>query len=161
MRGKKTMIEIMTILLYGEELNPLSLIEQLSKGNDFLVENIIIKGELSKFSKKTHKKSGCYIKSKSTGCYKDFNAYEAWYVEFLEKNFDLIKKSNVTDIQIWTDLYMTKGNHGFEVFTRENLNKLFGMNVALPIDFHILSKKSIIEFADEMNIKYNKKSEIY
>ena len=51
MRGKKTMIEIMTILLYGEELNPLSLIEQLSKGNDFLVENIIIKGELSKFSK--------------------------------------------------------------------------------------------------------------
>ena len=56
---------------------------------------------------------------------------------------------------------MTKGNHGFEVFTRGNLNKLFGMNVALPIDFHILSKKSIIEFADEMNIKYNKKSEIY
>ena len=79
----------------------------------------------------------------------------------VEKNFDLIKKSNVTDIQIWTDLYMTKGNHGFEVFTRGNLNKLFGMNVALPIDFHILSKKSIIEFADEMNIKYNKKSEIY
>ena len=52
------MIEIMTILLYGEELNPLSLIEQLSKGNDFLVENIIIKGELSKFTKKPHKKSG-------------------------------------------------------------------------------------------------------
>lgn len=155
------MIEGISLFLSGKNFIPQDFIEHIKDYKDCDIVSYHNVGD-HLFKKLIAEEGECQIIKKNVmGLPGKFNQYESWYIEFIKDNIELINKSSVDDIQVWIDLYMTKGPHAYEVFNKEQLAALGKMNVSIPVTIHVMSKKEIIQFAKDNEIQYQNLEELF
>ena len=155
------MIEIISILLAGKEFIPCSFVESLKSNEKIVIKNVVHKGDIGKYSKRKVEHGYCDLMFPGGGINGRLEEYEKQYITFLERNYGLMQKNGVSDIQLWTDLYITKETHSYEIFDRKMLKKIGDMNIALPFEFHVFSKIKIIKFAELNNIIYDNVDDLF
>ena len=64
--------------------------------------------------------------------------YDNWFVNFIEKNKQLLIDEGVEEFEIFIEVYFS-GQCNFEIFDRENLSKLSKSKVALPISVYSMT----------------------
>ena len=155
------MIEGISLFLSGKNFMPQSFIERIKEYKDCDIVSYHNIGD--KVVRKLIAEEGeCQIiKKDDIGLPGKIKQYESWYIKFIKDNIELISKSNIDEVQIWIDLYMTKGSHGYEVFNKEQLAFLGKMNVSIPVTIHVMTKKEIIQFAKDNKIQYQNLDDLF
>ncbi len=156
------MIEGLTLILSGEELDLELLLSHIKKIQEIEIVEIQKKGD--PFGRnQIAVESSCHIhrslRSIAT-TYKIADS-EEWYVDFIEREYQFFNECRVDDITLWIDLYMTKGIHAYQIFTSELLSKIGRFNVSLPMDIHVMSKQEMIKFAVQNKIEYDEVDELF
>lgn len=155
------MIEAISLFLSGKRFIPQNFIEHIREYKDCNIVSYQNIGD-QMFRNFIAEEGECQIiKKDDIGLPGKIKQYESWYIEFIRDNIELVKMSNIDDIQLWIDLYMTKGPHGYEVFNKEQLSFLGKMNVSIPITIHVMSKKEIIQFANDNKIQYQNQDDLF
>lgn len=82
---------------------------------------------------------------------------KVWYVEFVEKYYDLFILNKAEDIRLSYDVYYTK-QCNFEILNLQLLNRLMGYKISIPVSTYQISELQMKELLlkNGMNeVQYN------
>lgn len=80
--------------------------------------------------------------------------YDESFIEFIEKNYSLFIANDVTDLQIFIEIYFDGGQCNFEIFDKVLLKKLANFDVSLPISVYVLKEEELQEWEEEIRLNW-------
>jgi hypothetical protein len=66
--------------------------------------------------------------------------YEKIYIDFLVKNHEIFVKFGAEDFDFYFEVYYYDDQCNFEIFDKELLKKINGLNVSIPVSIYHLSQ---------------------
>ncbi len=99
----------------------------------------------------------CYLtiqNPKMFGVEYELIEYEEWYVDFLEKYYSKMILYGAQDVWLFLDVFYSKDQCNFEIFSKEMMKKLAKFDLSYPISVYKLSKKKIKEYL--LNVGFSK-----
>jgi len=145
---KKMWITRISLDLYGDTFSPKELLKELKFS--YIVFN---SNEIKDF--KFPNKDETYgfgslslLAPRHYGLQGDLVDYENWYIDIIKSNISLFEKHEVTEINLFMDVFFTK-ECNFEIFSRDGLAKIGKFKVAIPISIYKLPEEEIIEMLKE------------
>jgi hypothetical protein len=78
--------------------------------------------------------------------------YEEWFVELLEKNFQVFHKHGAEDFALFIEVYYSDDQCNFEIFNKSLLKRMRNYNISIPISVYHLSEKEVLNLLDGMGL---------
>jgi hypothetical protein len=76
------------------------------------------------------------------------------FIDFIEKNSELFLLYEVTDLEIFMEVYYDGGQCNFEIFNKKKLKKLTDFNISLPISIYALTEQEIEKWENETELTW-------
>ena len=80
--------------------------------------------------------------------------FENYFVEFLEKNYQLLLVNGVKDFDLFSEIYYDGGQCNFE-FSKSWIKKLAEFEISLPVSVYALDEKYFNNWSDEIESEWN------
>ena len=80
--------------------------------------------------------------------------YEAAFVDFIEKNYNLLVEAGVDDFKIFMEIYYDGEQCNFEIFDKLTLNKLTQYSISIPVSVYFLSEQEVSEWENKIKQKW-------
>jgi hypothetical protein len=74
--------------------------------------------------------------------------YEEWFVELLEKNFEVFHKHGAEEIELFVEVYYSDDQCNFEILDKALLKRMSKFNVSYPVSVYHLSENEIVNLLD-------------
>ena len=74
--------------------------------------------------------------------------YEDWFVELLERNFEVFNKYGAEDIELFIEVYYSADQCNFEIFNKAMLKRMSKFNVSYPISVYHLPENEIVNLLE-------------
>lgn len=75
--------------------------------------------------------------------------YQEWYVDFLERNYEIFTEYGAEEFVIFTDVYFLKGTEcHFELFSRDQLKRLADYDVSLPFSAYLMDNEQMTDWPE-------------
>ena len=76
--------------------------------------------------------------------------YEAAFVDFIDKNYNLFIEAGADDFDIFIEIYYDGEQCNFEIFDKLTLKKLSKYSISIPVSVYCLPEQEIIEWTNEI-----------
>lgn len=85
----------------------------------------------------------------------EMESYYQWYVNFMENNYSVLKKTGLEYANIFINVFY-KGQCNFEIFDKKSLATLSKYDVSYPISVFALSDKELLDILNDYSVSSEK-----
>lgn len=133
-----------TVIIRGVDFLPCTLLNELDTDFVFDEDSFITRGDPMSKRKDEFYESGTLFLFHENEFSKEYPDpdYELSFVEFFEKNYDLLVSAGAQEFTIFLDVYFAD-QCNFEIFDKDMLRRLSKYNVSLPISVYSVKNNVI------------------
>ncbi|UYZ62535.1 hypothetical protein [Hymenobacter weizhouensis] len=78
--------------------------------------------------------------------------YDDWFVDFIEKNYELLTKHGVNDIQLSIEVYYRDDQCNFEILSNSLLKRISKFNISIPVSVYKLDGEYFDNWLKEIDV---------